>query len=477
MAVLPFANITILDGSLGVLDGPTTQIHAKVGVCSLGTANRVSTYTDASALKADLGTGPLVEAAAMSLLVAKQPVIVVPVNASVAGVAGAVTSVKTGTGSMTVSGAPLDAYKVIVEMMTDGLNLAARTATFRYTLDNGVTYSSNIAMPVSGSYAIPGTGVVLVFTNGGSGTSFRTGDSYTFTCTAPGFAAGDLSDALDALLAADLQWFGVHVVGAYSTVALAAGMLAAVDAKLATAAAAYRFVWGIVEVPPDTANNTVDAFASTTSLRVTAAAGQGQMTSCISGQEFTRSSAWAITARAASVEAKKDLAEVRAGPLQYVKSSSLSSADLAALNSAGFACLRTHVGLTGVYVAEGRIKAPSGSDFQFVQHRRLMDIGSRGLRRAMVQLLNSDLDVEEETGFLTQAQANAIRNEALARYIRPELDGQVADIALTVPTNVNLLAGGTLEPILRLLPRAYAKYITATIGFRNPAVEQSAQVA
>jgi hypothetical protein len=476
MAVLPDATITVRDGALGLVEGPTSRILALVGVCSLGTAEEVATYTDASELQEDLGTGPLVEAAVHVLTVAKQPVVVVPVNASVVGVASAVTADKTGTGDMTVDGDPLDAYSVIVELLVLAANLAARTATFRYSLDGGVTYSSDIAMPLSGVYEIPGTGLTLTFTNGASGTSFEVGDAYSFTCTAPGFAADDLSDALDALLADQTrEWFGVHVVGAYSSASLAAGMYAAVKTKLATAASNYRFVWGIIEVPDGTATTIVDAFASTNSTTVTAAAGVAKMTSAISGREYTRSSAWAIAARAASVPPKEDLAQVKTGPLPFVKQSTLSDAALNALNSAGFATLRQHKGLAGVYVAEGRIKAPTGSDFQFVQYRRIMDIGSLALRRAMLQLLNADLDVDELTGFLTEAQANALRNEAIARYIQPALRGQIAALELTIPTAVNLVAGEMLTPTLRLTPFGYAKQIAASISFKNPALEQAAQ--
>lgn len=88
-----------------------------------------------------------------------------------------------GSGSLSVSGAPVGAYDVRVKISTAGEIAAAQ---FQYSLDGGVSYSGAIAMAPAGTYVLGSTGVTLQFVAdppaaGESVTSFEVGDIYSFT--------------------------------------------------------------------------------------------------------------------------------------------------------------------------------------------------------------------------------------------------------------------------------------------------------
>lgn len=89
-----------------------------------------------------------------------------------------------GSGSLTLSGRPTVAAKVVVQIVTAG---EQGTAAFRYSLDGGSTFSVVLAVPPSpGTCSIGSTGVQVTFGPGpaGGGTSFVAGDTFTFPISA-----------------------------------------------------------------------------------------------------------------------------------------------------------------------------------------------------------------------------------------------------------------------------------------------------
>lgn len=87
-------------------------------------------------------------------------------------------------GAVTLTGQPNNAYQVRVEVLSSG-NLGV--ATFRWSTDGGLTWSVALTVPVSGTFAIPGTALVIAFTDGpsGSGSSFLVGDVFAIDTRVP----------------------------------------------------------------------------------------------------------------------------------------------------------------------------------------------------------------------------------------------------------------------------------------------------
>lgn len=87
-------------------------------------------------------------------------------------------------GAVTMTGQPNNAYQVRVEILSSG-NLGV--ATFRWSTDGGATWSTALTVPSAGTFPIPGTALVIVFSEGpsGSGSSFLVGDVFSIDTRVP----------------------------------------------------------------------------------------------------------------------------------------------------------------------------------------------------------------------------------------------------------------------------------------------------
>lgn len=469
---IPEATLTIKDGALGVVPANTNGTSAKVGCCSAGTVSTVYAFNDVQTLKDTLGSGPLVEAVAHSLAIAGGPVIAVRTPSSTAGAAAAPVATQTGTATLgTPSGGALDAYELVVVCVQGGATLVAATATFKYSLDGGRTYSAEIAIPAAGTYAIPNTGLTLAWTYA-SGVAFVAGDSWTVAVTGPASTLNEVSTALDALLGDSQVVFNVHVLGIPADLTAAAALFSALDSKMSSAATTlFRYLYATMELPvgTDAANKT--AFLNLSSSRVEVAAGYENLTSAINGSAYKRPVGWSSTARAAAVPPSEDLGRVATGNVRGVVALVRDEFKTPLLDAARFTTMRTIVGMSGFYLTTGHIMAAVGSDFDLIQNRRVMDIGSKTVRLAQLRYLNDSVRVDKTTGLILEQDARAI-DAYIESALRDALTqpGYASDVSARVDRTVNILSTRTLKVKYRITPLGYAKTIDGEIGFYNPSL-------
>ena len=464
--LLPDVWFNIQDGSLGILPPPTDGVSAKIGVATSGPVGQIVSVTNLQQVRDVFGSGPLAEALATHLALSGAPVYAIRVNASVAGTISSVTKSGTGTGSLAVTGSPLDAFDVQVRITRDGVNLAANTAAFQYSLDGGDTWSPEIAMPTSGTYAIPGSGLTLTFSNGTSGTSFVNGDLYRFATTAPSYTLTDLNAAFDVLLGDPREWGWVHVVGAATP-----AVFAAVATRMQQAETNYRFAFALLEAPDDTDANLLASWANSADRRVAVAAGYAELTSPLTGRVHKRSIAWVASGRLAAIPVHEHLGRIVRGPVPGVVSLYRDEAKTPALDEKGFTTMRTVIGRDGFYFTRGRIKAPAGSDFQFIENRRVMDRACRIVRNAALRYLNESVRVDDQ-GNIYEPDARAmeafIEGQLIAGLVSP---GHASAVQVSVKRDSNVLSTRSTTVTVRVRPLGYLEYIEANIGFVNPALE------
>lgn len=468
----PFTHLTIKDGALGITPANTPNIQVKVGVCSQGPTNVLQSFSSVQLLKDTMGAGPLVDSAVMVILRGGGPVLVMRVLTSATATTSSVTKVGTGTGTMTVAGNALDAFKAKVQIVQTGATITSGTGSFRYSLDNGQTWSSELAIPTGGTFPVPSTGLTLTFVNGMSGTSFVAGDTHSFTTTAIGYSLSELNVAFTALLADPRKWAWAHVVGAADSVADSATMAVAMASQMAAAEVAYRYAFVNIECPTDTDANLIAGFASFVSTRVSVWAGTSMVLSPVSGNILERSSAWEGLALAGSRQPQVDVAYTdEGGELLFSTSIVRDEGATPALDNARFSTLTSQVGLPGFFVTNARLMAPPGSDFELFQYRRVMDIASAAGRAWLLLQQSKIITVDRVTGKILEADAMSFEEKGGAKIRNTVTQGGYAeDVQLVVDRTVNLLSTQTFRPSIRVLPFAYAKYIEADIGFDNPAL-------
>ena len=401
--LLPDVWFDIQDGALGILPPPTDGVSAKIGPASAGPVNEIVAVTSLQQVKEIFQGGPLAEALATHLALSGAPVYAIRVKTSLAGTVGKVTKSGTGTGNLEVIGSPLDAYEVHVKITRDGVVAAGEvTGAFQYTLDGGDNWSPEIAIPSGGTYTIPGTGLTLVFQNGPSGASFVAGDTYAFVTSPPHYTIADLNDALDVLLAVPREWGWVHVVGAASP-----AVAAAVATRMREAETKYRFAFALLEAPDDSDANLISAWKDFADKRVAVAAGHADLISPLTGQVQKRSVAWLASGRLAAIPVHEHLGRVLTGPVPGVVRLYRDEAQTPGLDEQGFLTMRTIIGRRGYYFTRGRIKAPQGSDFQYIENRRVMDLACRIARNAALRYLNDSVRVDD-SGKIYEPDARAI---------------------------------------------------------------------
>lgn len=368
----------------------------------------------------------------------------------------------TGPSGATQASSPIDAYRVLIDIMTSG---APGAGAFSYSLDGGASFSAPIAIPSGTKYAIPDAGVVLTFAS-----AFEAGDTYAFDTVAAGFTVSDVNNAWDAIQPLAIDWDHAHVVGTPANVAAAITLATALQLKMKAAETQFRFTYGVVECPTSESDATlIAAAASFAGERVVIAAGDADIMSPITLRLFRRNAAWAITARIAQIPVGEDPAWVGRGNLTGVRKLYRDESLTPGLDEARFATLRTHRGLPGYYVTNGRTMASPGSDFWLVQFRRLMDKACEIARGAELPYLSGSVRITS-AGKIDERDAQQFEGTVNAKLRAGVVaSGDASDSSVVLDRSANILAGADAPVTVRVTPLGYLKHLKTNIGFTNPA--------
>ena len=416
-------------------------------------------------------------------------------NSEVPSTAGACSAVVktavaggTGTGTITVAGAAYDAYQARVSITRTG---TVNVGAFKYSLDGGDVYSGEIVIPGGGTYLIPDSNITLTFVVGGGPVIFEAGDVHTFTTTAPEFTTGDIATTIAALLVDPTQWGFIHLVGAPQTgndatkSAASATIATAMSTHMNTAEVAARYGFCLMDAP-DVANDSsgdsalAAAFANFSSLRVGLCAGYSEQVSAIDGRVYRRPDNWVLAARVACIPVQEMPSRVDSGPVGGISALGRDERSREYLDALRISTMRTHIGKQGVYVTSGRLLAPAGSDFELIPNRRVLDKACAAARLALLKFLDDDLFVNGTAstvvagqpgapGTIREGDARRVENYILSQ-VQATLGDAVSEVVITCNRADNLLSTKNLRVTIRVIPKGYARFVSADIGLSNPAL-------
>jgi hypothetical protein len=127
------------------------------------------------------------------------------------------------------------------------------------------------------------------------------------------------------------------------------------------------------------------------------------------------------------------------------------------------------------------LKSGVGSDFEFWQHRRIMDLACRIVSEQHSLLISSSVITKVDgTGSLAEFSAQAIEKRvqraldnligSATRGVGPvTIDGttgHVTDIRYQVDRTNNVLSTKTLIATVSIVPRGYLKFLEATLSYK-----------
>ncbi len=476
---VPSVNIVELDGQLGVLpDG--TRAFAAIGPATSGSLDTPTAYARTTDVITTFGAGPMVELACAMIAKTGKPVICVRSGNTVAGThANIDVTKKTGTSVVTagVDTSPDDNYEPYFRVVTGG-TIGTAGITYVYSLDGGRTESPVTALGTANTFTFPNSGGIgYAF---GAGTLVA-GDIITSRATSPTSNASELTSAIVALSNTTLAWEAAMIA-----VPLDGTTFDAVDLAFAGAKLAEKFYVGQFRVPNvgesdatyQAAFNT--ALGAKSTLRGGICAGAGEYTSAVSGRKYLRSALFPVAALLYSVSEEIDLADPNLGSL-----SGMSIKDAAGnpkhhdemltpgLDDMRAISLRTiSPEYPGVYVNNPRLFSPAGSDFEFIQHRRVMILARIALRVYFTRRLSKPVLVNPNTGFLLDSERLEI--EAGARSAMSALllaKPKASSVEFELSKYDNVLSTKTLTGSGMIIPLSYPKQINLTLAFANPALQ------
>lgn len=490
---VPSATITELDGQLGIVPPSAGNIQCIVADANAGPLDTPAVFSKPTAIVSTFGGGPLVERACRALADEDGPGYVVCVRSdrTTDGAASAVNdSATTGTSVPSVDVDPIqpwDAYEVEFVVVLGG-TIGTGPITLKYSLDGGRNFSKNVSLGNANTYTVPNSGVVVNFAAG----TLVTGDSFTFTTSAPKWNAADLAVSLAAVQASsqpiESVWVGGACSGTEKDTIIAARAASNAVGKFRTFHCETRMP-GLTESDATFQASVIADFAGHKDSGVEVVSDCALVTSSVPGRiavwQLRMPAALGVVPRYAAVEPHIDIAAKDLGPLDgvHIKDAngnpySHDEAENPGLDDAGFTTLRSWADKPGeAYVNNPRIQSTSGSDFVFVQYRRVMNLLRRGLKSYLESRLSKDVRVRTKgalRGRILESEAKEIEagaNRALwlaakeGRYI----SGDQTDSRFVLSRDDDILATSTLHYQARAVPRGYIKSIDGDLGFSNPA--------
>ncbi len=365
-----------------------------------------------------------------------------------------------------------DDYEVQVEILTTG-TLGA--GTFRYSLDDGRSFSGAFIIPAGGVFDIPFADITITFVPGGGAIFFEDGDQFDFDVTAPYYSATEIATAVTALLAQSTEFPAVILTGTPASASDGATIFAAVDGHATSFANVNRYLRFIMDVGDDTTANVLTSFTAVSSRRINPTYGTIDYPSSkpYTGYNFPKRSLAELTGAFASNQLiSTSLARVLLGPLPGVLEVSHNEGLTEVIDVIRVTTTRTHNSRTGFFLTHGRLKGPTGSDFRFWHFGRIMDAACRTTFIEVQNFIgisvrtNADGTIDERDAVRLESIVNDALADTLLRPVNAEgTQGHVSAVAFTIDRTNNVNTTSTLQTEVAVRPRGYTFDIIVEIGF------------
>lgn len=210
-------NVTIEDGNLGRSGGTETGVgtHVKIGISNIESKEPIliSSTMSTEKIKQKVGDTPLADACMDAIEWGASKIYCIPVGAGTSGEVGEIKETKEGHGSFEVMGTPNNNYDIVVEIIDSG---ECNEGSFRYSTDGGNIFTDEMTIPVTGEVILSATGLTVKFTEAEGGESFKSGDRFTFSTTAPAMNNQTVIQAIESLINTRIDFEFIHIVGTTS---------------------------------------------------------------------------------------------------------------------------------------------------------------------------------------------------------------------------------------------------------------------
>lgn len=468
---------TISDGLLGFAAATGDGLSVKIGASPIVSAAPVviTGDMDAGKIRERLGLSPLADAAMDAVQGGAGRIYCFPTAATTAGSLSSVEKDGKGSGSLTVDGSPTNAFQVVVQITAQG---GLNTAAFKASVNGGYSFSDEVTVPVTGSYALEGTGLTLHFTES-AGEEAETGpflvdDVFRFGSTAPAMTNGDVLAAMDKLKEFSQEFEFIHIVGS-GTLPLWQAVSEA-QKELAESCRKPAFVLLEAALPEEGDGGDLHDWAfqmeadrkkiKNTDIQVCAAWGRLVR---LDGTTQTVNLAGLVSGRYAKAPVQESVGktwpELGYGfpetQLEELLPAGYDNTVIGLLDTAGYLTFRNYDGLDGFYIYHTKMMCPPGSDYRYAEDVRVRNKIIREVRKKALLFKNDDIDLANIQGEL----------EARAKFIAAPLDRMVSgkeigsyEIIVLDGHEETFPEDETMRVKIRYLSRGYIREIAVDLG-------------
>lgn len=459
---------SITDGQLQLAGQQGTGVHVKIGASpAAGTDMVIITGTmSAAKIKEKLGLSPLTDAVMDSVENGAAKVLCMPIVASTKGTISEVKAPEGAGGTLEVTGSPNNAFKIIVKITGKG---GLNTAAFRYSLNDGFSWSDDITTPTGGKFEAEEAGLTFTFAG-----EFEINASYTCSTTAPALTNEDVLAAVGKLKDISTAYEYVHIVGPS-----AAELWAAVAVKQKELLDRYRKpVFFILEAYEKGADEKIPEYVSrleadrkkVSNYDIQVVTARGYYTG-MDGITRDISLANVICGWYARASVQESIGRTAVYSIPEDKMSRLlpegmDEEYIESLDLAGYLTFRQYDGLAGYYVTNARVMCPEGSDYRYAEDIRVKNKIIRLTRQAALKHLQEDVD-------LTDIDADlAAKGLFIVADVEKEMvdKKEISSIRVIIPAGQDIQRTETLEMLIRFVPKGKIREFVIDLGMENPYV-------
>lgn len=457
----------ITDGQLQQPGQQGTGIHVKIGASPVVSKEPViiTGTMSAAKIKEKLGLSPLADAAMDSVENGSAVILCVPVSAGKAGTVSEVEGPEGAAGTVTVTGTPNNIFKIIVKITGKG---GLNTAVFRYSLNDGHSWSDDITVPTGGVFAAEEAGLTLSF----AGEEFEVGNQYTCSTTAPELTNEDVLATVGKLKDINVPFEFVHIVGSTTP-----ELWTAVSVKQKELLERYRKpMFFIMEAYEPGKDETLQEYAakleadrkkvSNYDIQVCTARGLYRGMDGVTRDINLASVACGWYARATVQESigKTSVFSIPEEKMNCLLPDGIDEEYIEAMDAAGYLTFRQYDGLYGFYVTNARMMCPEGSDYRYAEDTRVKNKIIRLTRQSALLRLQEDVDLTD-----VDADLNAKAQFIIADVEKQMVEkGEISSARVNVPAGQDIQNTETLQMQIRYMPKGKLREIVIDLGMENP---------
>lgn len=461
----------ISDGLMGNGNNSGTGVHIKIGASPIVSTEPIiiTNSRKLEYIREKLGLSPLADAVMDSVENGSAKVICIPVKP---GTDGTITPLNTvaadNSGTMTLSGKPNNTFDIMVMITGNGV---LNTASFKYSINGGYTYSEEMSVPLSGSYDIPDTGLDITFVIADE-QEYKAGDLFHWATTAPQLTNENVIAGVEKIKNIKDEAEFVHIVGscAEDTWASVSELQKTLQGKyhkplffiMESFENTYMSMAEYVEALK-TARKNIRNFE----IQVCPARAMYLGMDGITRDVNLAGVACGLYAKTAVNRSIGETAEISISEekIYSLLPSGLDDDAIDELDDIGYLTFRQYDGLAGYYVNNARMLGPDGTDYKYAEDVRVLNKIIRETRKEALLQLQSDIDLENPMADL----------KAKIEFIKAPLDRMVNDkeissAEITLPDNAaeTILTSEKLFLTVRYVQRGIIRSIEIDVGKRNP---------